>query len=46
MPGIRHWKPRKADREVDRGEQIRLRSIAIEAGEVSKTIAADFVAIV
>jgi hypothetical protein len=45
MPGIRHWKPRESDREADRGEQIRLRSIAIEAGEVLKTIAADLVAI-
>jgi hypothetical protein len=38
MPGIRHWKTREADGEADRGEEIRLRSIAIEAGEVLKTI--------
>jgi hypothetical protein len=41
MPEIRHWKPREADGEADRGEQIRLRSIAIKAGEVLKTIAAE-----
>jgi len=46
MPGIRHWKPRQADGEADWKEQIRPRSIAIEAGEVLKTIAADLVAIV
>jgi hypothetical protein len=33
MPGIRHCKPRETDGKADRGEKIRLRSIAIEAEE-------------
>jgi hypothetical protein len=41
MPGIRHWKQREADGEADRGKQIRLRSIAIEAVEVLKTTASE-----